>query len=145
MRPFPAPLATALIFGLAACTTMPDPERSPISADGVIGRWSLKSVGSQPVSRGMTLDFRQGGLMVGTSRCNSMSGAYEVRPPAVIFPDPVIITVAGCGEDHPSNQREVETAERVLFSDPPSNWSLSSDRRRLFVHGLEDLLFERRR
>lgn len=81
--------------------------------------------------------------MVGTSRCNSMSGAYEVRPPAVIFPGPVIITTAGCSEDHPSNEQEVETAERVLFADPPSNWSLSSDRRWLIVHGAEQLRFER--
>lgn len=56
--------------------------------------------------------------MVGTSRCNSMSGAYEVRPPAVAFPGPVIITVVGCVGDHPSNAWAVEVAERVLFADP---------------------------
>jgi hypothetical protein len=72
-----------------------------------------------------------------------MSGAYEVHPSAVIFPGPVIITAAGCGEGQPSNEREVEIAERVLFADPPSNWSISSDRRWLIVHGAEQLRFER--
>lgn len=83
--------------------------------------------------------------MVGTSRCNSMSGAYEVRPPSVVFPGPVIITVAGCGGDQPSNERAVQIAERVLFADLPSEWSLSTNRQHLVVRGEEELRFVRTR
>lgn len=134
-----------LVATLGACKSTPKPEAVPIGADDVVGKWSLTNVGNKSVSRAMTMEFRPGGLMVGTSRCNSMSGTYEVLPPAVVFPGLVIITVAGCGGDHPSNEQAAETAERVLFTDPPSNWSLSSDRQWLLVHGREQLRFARAR
>ena len=145
MRPFSSTLMIALVAALGACTTTPQPEPVPIGAGDVVGKWSLTNVGKRSVSRAMTMEFRRGGLMVGTSRCNNMSGTYEVLPPTVVFPGPVIITVAGCGGDHPSNEPAAETAERVLFTDPPSSWSLSRDRQWLLVHGQEQLRFARAR
>lgn len=129
-------------FG-AACTSTPTTQVGPISEGGLFGPWSLTQVGPRPVSRGMTLEFGQDGVMTGTYRCNSMSGRYEVRPPAVTFPTSVIITAAGCSSDWPRNQQTVEVAERVLFADPPPTWSLSVDGQRLYVHGQEELQFAR--
>lgn len=144
MRPPIVPFVAVLVAGLGACATTPVIEM-PISAERVIGKWSLTRVGGQSVSRAMTMDFGRDGLMLGTSRCNSMSGSYEVRPPTVVFPSPVIITTAGCGGDYPPNERAVELAERILFADPTSGWSISSDGQRLVVHGEEELRFARQR
>lgn len=137
-------LMIVLVGGLgAACAGAPAPQAAPISEDSLFGRWSLTHVGHCPVSRGMTMEFRRDGVMAGTYRCNSMSGPYEVRPPAVVFPTSVIITAAGCSSDWPANQQTVEVAERVLFADPPPTWSLSLDGRLLYVHGREKLQFVR--
>jgi len=135
---------TILVAALAAaCTTTPAPEPAPISQAGLLGSWSLIQVGSRAVSRGMTLEFGRDGVMTGTYRCNSMSGPYQVRPPAVVFPTPMIMTAAGCSADWPENTQAVEVAERVVFADPSAAWALSGDGRRLYVHGQETLQFVR--
>lgn len=133
----------ALVAVLGACTSTPAPGTAPVDERRLLGAWTLTHVGPEPVSRAMTLEFRRDRWMVGRSRCNGLSGAYEIRPPAVVFPEPVIITTAGCAGDWPSNREAVELAERVLFADPPSPWSVSEDGRRLYVHGRSELRFAR--
>jgi len=111
----------------------------------LLGEWTLTRVGSRPVSRAMTLGFRNDGVMIGTLLCNSMSGRYQLRPPSILFPDPVIITAAGCSKDWLTNRALADVAERVLLRDPPPASFLSADGNRLYVKGEETLQFIRAR
>lgn len=142
-------VGTGLIFclssaALAGCVAVPAPGAVEVSEARLLGEWRLERVGSRPVSRAMTMGFRRGGVMIGTLRCNSMSGRYQVRPPAILFPDSVIITAAGC-PSWPANRLLVDVAERVLFRNPPPASILSTTGDRLFVRGEETLQFVRTR
>lgn len=135
--------ATAAAVG--ACMSTPPPHAVQVTQERLLGQWSLVRVGSQPVSRAMTLNFRNDGIMMGSLRCNSMSGRYEVRPPAIVFPDDVIITTAGCSESWPSNRSATNIAERILFSRPLATSALSADMQKLYVRGDSTLQFQRTR
>ena len=139
-----------LVAAAGACTTGLAPEPAPpkavqISREALIGEWALVRVGSRPVSQAMTLGFRPDGVMIGSLRCNSMSGDYEVSPPAIRFPNSVIVTTASCPAGFPDNAKEALLAEQVLHGDPPPASTLSADGRRLYVRGKETLEFVRTR
>ncbi|MCA1661340.1 MAG: META domain-containing protein [Novosphingobium sp.] len=138
-------LVCALPAGVGACMSTPPSQMVQITQERLLGQWSLVRVGTRPVSRAMSLEFRREGIMIGSLRCNSMSGRYEVRPPAIVFPDDVIITAAGCNESWPSNRSATDIAERVLFSIPPATLALSADMQRIYVMGDVILEFQRAR
>jgi hypothetical protein len=133
--------ATTLVLG--ACMSTPPTQTVHITQERLLGEWSLVRVGSQRVSDVMTLDFRDDGILLGSVRCNSMSGPYEVRSARIVFPDGVIITAAGCGKRTPSSQSAADTAERVLFRSPVTTFALSYDLQKLFVTGNSMLQFQR--
>lgn len=132
------------LAGAAGCVAVPPPQTVEISEGRLLGEWTLARVGSRGVSRAMTLGFKRDSVMIGTLRCNSMSGHYQVRPPAIVFPDSVIITTAGCS-NWASNRPVVDIAERVLFRHPPPASLLSASGDRLFVRGEQTLQFIRTR
>ena len=139
-------LFVAVTGCLAACTTVPPVEESQtvaISQERLIGEWTLTRVGRQTVERRMTLGFRNDGIMIGSLRCNSMSGRYVIESTSVVFPDSVIITAAGCGRTWRETQSQSTTAEDIVYRVPPPVWRMSEDGTQLYVFGSKTLTFAR--
>ena len=139
-------LAVALTGCLAACTTVPpvgESQTVAISEETLIGEWTLTRVGRQNVERWMTLGFRNDGIMIGSLRCNSMSGRYVIEGTSVVFPDSVIITAAGCGRTWRETQSQSTTAEDIVYKVPPPVWRMSEDGTLLYVFGSKTLTFAR--
>ena len=85
----------------------------------------------------MTLDFKAGGAVQGTVKCNSLSGDYRVTGGRIIFGE-LVITTGGCiGWD-----KRVDRAERTVF--PASARSLlSPDGRQLVFVDKDRVFFEK--
>lgn len=126
---------TALMAGCASVAPIPT---TPLSQGKLVGDWKLTDVGSQGVSRGLTISFRQDGTVTGTVKCNTLGGRYVAQPQTVRLLD-VVITTGGCGSGWPVI---IERAEQALFA-PSTTAFLSSDGRHLYINGSQRLRFER--
>lgn len=111
-----------------------------VTKAALLGSWELTEVGSQRVSKGLTLTFNADGSLSGSVRCNSLSGRYELLSQRIVLADE-IITLAGC-LPWPENRAIVARAEKTLFS-PAAVAFLSGDGEQLYVRGQDTLRFRR--
>ena len=91
----------------------------------------------------MTLRFGSDGQLTGSVRCNTLSGRYQVVGSKVVFPDDVIVTVAGCGGNWFADKASVDSAEGVIFGSPRSDARLSADGKRLEFFGKQAVRFSK--
>lgn len=124
----------------SGCASPPSTLKAAVVAvdpDALLGAWSLKRIGADQVSRGLSLRFERRGIFSGTIKCNTIGGRYQVLGHRLILTGE-IITTAGCA----GWPEVVDHAERTLFS-PATEVAMSADRRRLYVRGEESLIFDR--
>jgi heat shock protein HslJ len=143
-KPIKIMVACSALAIANGCTTVSIPTKSiNINSEILLGSWTLTTVGSEKVTRAISLSFARDGSLGGSVRCNSLSGRYRINPPFVVFDKSIIITVAGCHPNWPANKRIVERAEQILFRNPPPPAYVSADGQQLYFRGQEPLQFVR--
>ncbi len=122
---------------ISACASVEPLGTVLIEERALIGDWKLTRVGSQRVSKGLTLSFRHNGVVTGTVKCNTLGGRYETDGLHIGFIN-AVVTTGGCLGWPDAADR----AERTLFGSSTRAF-LSADRHSLFFVGSERLTFTR--
>lgn len=132
---------TTLVVLASGCAPVRPITTVALYEAALLGSWDLSEVDSKRVTKGLGLTFYSDGSVLGSIRCNSLSGRYQLTPKRIIFAD-TIVTAAGCRPDWPDNRDIVGRAEQTLFS-PRATASLSNDGMLLIFQGQETLKFRR--
>ncbi|RRH76208.1 META domain-containing protein [Falsigemmobacter faecalis] len=111
-------------FGRGADLVLADP-RGPVGAgfpkpEDLSGVWQVTLMRNQPVTPGVTVDFRAGGSIGGEAQCNFYKGDYQLPAPGEITISSLGATRRACPELGAEQQllMLLQSMTQVKFNDP---------------------------